>query len=128
MANQPKLLLFHMNNDRQRSIEKLCRSLSTTIRVNVIKPSAYSQTIGYLAGITGFSKSNITYQGNDFDSEMLVFSGVESELMDEFIDAMKETGMPRIALKAVITPTNIFWTPLKLYEHLEEEHRLMTGL
>ena len=128
MANEPKILLFHMNNDRQRSIEKLCRSLTVPIKVINIRPAMYSQTIGYLAGITGFDRCNTLYSGNDLDSEMLVFSGVDSDLMDEFINRMKQTGIPKIALKAVITPTNIFWTPHKLYDHLCQEHRTMNNI
>lgn len=125
MSNQSRILLFKVNNDRQRSIEKLCRSLSVTVKVSVIKPSMYQQSMGYLAGISGFQRNSNIYKGNDFDSEMLVFSGMDSDLTDEFLEGMKKAGLPPVSLKAIITPTNIFWTPLKLYQELCSEHQAM---
>ena len=123
MANQAKILLFNVNNDRQLSIEKLCRSLSASVSVSAIRPSMYMQSMWYLAGIMGFEKKNTSYTGSDFDSEMLVFSGIYQTLMDEFLESMKKAGVFPVALKAIITPTNIFWTPKQLYDELCQEHR-----
>ena len=121
MNNQARILLFKMNNDRQRSIEGLCRSLS--IKTIYIKQASYLQNMGYLAGISGFSKNSTIYSGSDFDKEMLVFSGMDSDLTDRFLAAFRQAGLPPVDLKAVITPTNIFWTPIKLYEELMKEHK-----
>ena len=126
MANQALILLFNVNNDRQRSIERLCRSLSVPAKAKVVKSSQYTQTMGYLAGISGFQRNNVGYPGSDFNSEMLVFSGFSSEVMDEFIDNMKKNGLPPVSLKAIITPTNIFWTPIQLFNELEKEHKAFT--
>ena len=120
MANQARILLFNMNKDRQLSIEKLCRSLS--IKTSFIKSSYYSQSLGYLAGINGFPRNSNSYTGNELESEMLIFSGMDSELTDRFLSAFKESELPPIALKAVVTPTNIFWTPVMLYQELKKEH------
>lgn len=114
-----------MSEKRKSSIEKLCKSLSSTVKVTVIKPSMYLQSMGYIAGISGFKRTNTNYTGPDFESEMLVFSGMDSSLMDEFLESMKKAGFPPIALKAIITPTNIFWTPAKLYDELCKEHHTM---
>lgn len=125
MKNQARILLFNVNNDRQRSFERLCRSLSSKVSVSAVRPSMYMQSMGYLAGITGFEKKNTSYTGADFDSEMLVFSGIDPALMDEFLESMKKAGVFPVALKAIITPTNIFWTPKQLYAELYREHRAL---
>ena len=121
MANQSIILLFNMNKDRQRSVERLCRSLS--IKTSYVKTSLYSQSLGYLAGIQGFPRTPSVYSGAELESEMLVFSGMDSELTDRFLEAIKEAKLPPIALKAVVTPTNIFWTPVQLYQELMKEHK-----
>ncbi len=121
MTNQARILLFNMNKDRQLSIEKLCRSLS--IKTSYIKPAYYSQSLGYLAGIQGFPRNSTQHNEPGFESEMLVFSGMDSELTDRFLKAFKEADLTPIALKAVVTPTNIFWTPVMLYQELKKEHR-----
>lgn len=121
--HQAKILLFHMNNDRLRSIERICRSLS--IRVSVIKPSSYQQSLGYLAGISGFQRKNSNASGRDLEAEMLVFSGLDPDQVDAFLDAFKKAGLPPVALKAILTPTNIFWTPLMLCTELMKERNSM---
>ena len=110
-----------MNKDRQRSVERLCRSLS--IKTSYVKTSLYSQSLGYLAGIQGFPRNPSVYNGNELESEMLVFSGMDSELTDRFLTTFKESNLPPIFLKAVVTPTNIFWTPVQLYQELMKEHK-----
>jgi len=130
MANQARILLFNMNTDRQRSIERLCRSLS--IKTSYIKPTSYTQSMGYLAGIQGFSHTppnNISVWTNiDFQLEMLVFSGMDSDTIDQFLDAFKKANLTPVALKAILTPTNIFWTPVSLYEELSKEHQSFNSL
>ena len=121
MTNQSIILLFNMNKDRQRSVERLCRSLS--IKTSHVKTSLYSQSLGYLAGIQGFPRNPSVYSGNELESEMLIFSGMDSELTDQFLTAFKEANLPPISLKAIVTPTNIFWTPIKLYQELMKEHK-----
>ena len=129
MANQARILLFNMNTDRQQSIERICRSLS--IKTSHIKPESYTQSMGYLAGIQGFShtpKNSIPVQSNiAFDKEMLVFSGMDSGAVDRFLDAFKKAALSPVLLKAIITPYNVFWTPLQLYEELVKEHRHMNN-
>lgn len=125
MANQARILLFNMNNDRQRSIERLCRSLS--IKTSYIRSTSYHDTLGYLTGIQGFPKKPVSPSASpatsELESEMLVFSGMDSDATDAFLAAFKNAGLPPIALKAVLTPTNVFWTPIKLYEELCKEHK-----
>ena len=125
MANQAKILLFNVSEERKSSIEKLCKSLSIRITVTTIHLNMYGQSMGYLAGISGFQRNSNNYTGEEFESEMLIFSGVDSDLMDEFLDGMKKNGIAPVFLKAMITPTNIFWTPVKLFEELKKEHQAL---
>ena len=121
MADKAHILLFHVAQHKAEQIEHLCRKLN--IRTSKIKPSSYSQKLGYLAGISGFSRENVSYIGFDFPSEMMVFSGMDSDLLDRFLDEYKTASIPPIGLKAVLTPHNIFWNAKDLYKELSKEYQ-----
>lgn len=120
MANSSKILLFHVEPAKCRQIESICRTLH--IQVVKVKPASYEQTLGYLAGISGFNRQNTTYTGPELPSEMLVFAGMDSDLVDTFLDAYKKASIPPIGLKAIVTQHNIFWTATALYKELFKEH------
>ena len=67
------------------------------------------------------------YTGPDFPTEMLVFSGMDSEMIDTFLDQYKKASIPPIGLKAIITQHNIFWTAEELYKELFKEHSKFNG-
>lgn len=125
MATSAKILLFHMEPNKTRQIEAVCRSLK--IQTIKVKPTSYKQKLGYLAGIMGFSRENATYTGPDFPTEMLVFSGMDSEKIDTFLEQYKKASIPPIGLKAIITQHNIFWTAEELYKELFKEHSKFNG-
>ena len=120
MANNTKVLLFHIEPAKCRQIESICHSLH--IQTVKVKPTSYEQTLGYLAGISGFNRQNKTYSGPEFPSEMLVFAGMDSDLVDAFLAAYKKASIPPIGLKAILTQHNIFWTATALYKELYREH------
>lgn len=120
MASNAKILLFHVQPEKTKQIESVCRSLK--LQTVKIKPSSYNQKLGYLAGIKGFNRENTVYQGPDFPSEMLVFSGMDSDMVDTFLTKCRESSIPPINLKAVVTPHNVFWSAEALYKELLKEH------
>ena len=77
-----------------------------------------------LAGIAISGKSSGAAIGC-FDDEMLVMCHMLSDQLDAFLRAMRECGMPPIALKAVLTPTNVTWNSLTLHDELSREHDAM---
>ena len=48
---------------------------------------------------------------------------MESQELDMLLEAMKNGAIPQVALKAVLTAQNCFWTFAELFQELEEEHR-----
>ncbi|MCM1158816.1 MAG: DUF3783 domain-containing protein [Bacteroidales bacterium] len=126
MANQAKILMFHIEPKKAAQIEGICRSLK--LKPVKIKPAAYGQKLGYLAGITGFTRENIPCQSVEFPSEMLVFSGMDSQRVDRFLSQYKETGIAPVSLKAVLTPHNISWSAEELYRELFREHMKLHGI
>lgn len=123
MAGKAHILLFHVEQDKAGKIESICRKLN--IHTSKVKPSMYSQKLGYLAGISGFYRENTVYIGSDFPSEMMVFSGISSDMLDCFLKEYRKASIPPIGLKAVLTTHNIFWSAEDLYKELLKEHQIV---
>ena len=60
-----------------------------------------------------------------FLPELLLFQGLTDREVHQFLDAYRAEGIPRVDLKAMVTPYNITWTLYELAEHLKEEHESM---
>lgn len=68
------------------------------------------------------------YDGPEFPAEMLIFSEMNSDQVDVFLAEYKKSGVEPIALKAVITGNNIFWTAERTQKELLREHLFMSNI
>ncbi len=110
------VLLFHVNIFKSSQIINLCKQQNHT--PVLVPKSDYGKTLGALANITGM-KSNAGYTGREFEDEMMVFSGMDSDTLDLFLAAYRKAQIAPIRRKAVLTPANVMWSPEKLYKELE---------
>ncbi|MBR1816875.1 MAG: DUF3783 domain-containing protein [Lachnospiraceae bacterium] len=53
--------------------------------------------------------------------EIIIFFGVSDEKLDSFLAEYTKSGLEKIKLKAIVTPTNLSWTLYYLAEHIREE-------
>lgn len=120
MENTKKVLLFQVRQEKRIQIEALCRDLE--MDAVTVDRKQYLEPLGVIAGIQGIPKSGKIYQGMDFPMEMMVFSGIHQELLEVFLQKYRELSIDPIALKAILTPTNIFWNAEQLYRELLKEH------
>lgn len=114
------ILMFGLDKKKEAAV----RSAATVIGATVVDVPRkdYSQKLGALAKVQGFSREKIVYNGPDFPAEMLVFSGMNSTQVDAFLAEYKKQGVPAIGLKAIVTQHNVFWTPEALFKELLREH------
>lgn len=119
------VLLFRLNQDKYAAVRQVCKILG--IRILDIARKDYSQKLGSLAQIQGFSKEAKKYDGPELPAEMLVFSEMNSDQVDAFLAKYKKTGVEPIALKAVVTDQNIFWTADRMQKELLREHLFMSN-
>ena len=61
------------------------------------------------------------------DQEMLVMHQFTGRRIDALLAAMRKAGVPKIALKAIVTESNCDWKFCELYEELKKEHAAMSG-
>ena len=106
------------------------------IRIKNISPEQAGETIGSLLGIAGYEKNSEEDRGagNEekalpvMDQEMLVMHRFSERRLDELLMNLRKAGVPKIALKAIVTESNAGWSFGHLYEELLEEHQRMSGM
>jgi hypothetical protein len=59
--------------------------------------------------------------------EVMVLKQFSGQRLDMLLSGLRGAGVPRIALKAVLTEHNSDWTFYHLYQELKEEHETMTA-
>lgn len=101
------------------------------VRIKNIQPEQVMQKVGFLAGIDGYEESEASKMSETpevmpvMEEEMLVMRGFTSRRMDELLLNLRKAGVPKIALKAVVTESNCEWTFYHLYGEIKEEHEKM---
>lgn len=121
MAEQATALLYNLAQTQKGNQIKFIL-IQLGVRIKNIQPNQYHIPLGILSGAdkTAQSPSDL-YTGEGFSEEMLVMKGFSNALLDEFLLRMRKAGIPRIELKAVLTPSNQNWNSLTLYEELKKE-------
>ena len=114
------ILTFGLGKEKRKAVRSIAQK--NKIQIKEISRKDYNQKLGALAGIQGFAKEKVIYNGPDFPLEMIVFSGIDSAQIDTFLADYKQTGAQPVPLKAIITPHNIFWTVEALFKELWKEH------
>lgn len=121
------------------------------IRIKNITPEQTGELVGTLAGMPGFAEGEELWKQaiaqkeskelaeNEGDQntadqssipqipeEILVMKNFTGRRIDELLLNLRKAGVPKIALKAVITEQNSHWTFYQLYEEIKKEHLAMT--
>ena len=73
-----------------------------------------------------YNKPLAVLAGLDDDPGTVVLWGLEDQV-DCLLPALRQAGIGRDCLKAVLTPHNRTWTAVKLYQELLREHQAMNG-
>lgn len=95
------------------------------LKVIPVSRAQVGESVGRLAGYQGFSPRAAGAEPPPED-RVLVFCGVDRQMLDDVLEALKAAGAPR-ALKAVLTGTNASWSFARLARELSGEHRAMGG-
>ena len=117
----PAVLLYNFRDPARR--DRLRGWLERKgVRALEIAPTELHHSLGALLSLPGFDREQGLWLGRGFDEEMLVMFGFQGTLLRDFLAFFRGEALPPVALKAMITPTNVNWTSLALHEALREEH------
>ena len=123
MKQNGAVYFYNLNSERGRKIRMLCLTLGLKIRF--VDRAQYTEAIGAIAGVPGYSLSGETYKGEGFEDEMLILKGFTGGMLDSFLHGFRKMKIQPVALKAVLTESNCGWNSLELHDELVKEHESM---
>lgn len=91
------------------------------VRIKNVEPDQVHQTVGYLAGMPGYEEQKCLTEGEWIPEEVLVMKDFTGSRMDTLFQKLRRAKVPGIALKAVITDSNVEWSFRELYQELVRE-------
>lgn len=118
MLNQKIILACGCDLKRQRALENSARR--SLARLKEVSDRDYGQTLGFLAGIRGFARRPDGEDRQALSAPLLIFSGFSREELDAFLSESAGS-LPPGCIKAVLTPTNVFWDVRSLFHELLAE-------
>ncbi len=121
---KPSVLLYNMTegDDNEKIREYLDK---TGVRIIDVAAADYLQPLGALAGVPGMERTANVNFGKGFDDRMIVMFMFDEMRMNAFLAYFRQEGIPSVALKAVMTPTNAEWDSIKLHDEIAKEHEMM---
>lgn len=123
------LIMYKINETlKEKQVVNLCRKLG--LKTRKLKDSDAKITVGTLTGNGKINASPDNQMLNTANQnvptgyslpELIVFSGLKDNKLDEFLAEYKKMGIAPIGLKAVVTIHNVNWTMYELAEELIRE-------
>lgn len=95
------------------------------LKVRVVDEKDFFQPLGYLAGVEGINPVEEVFHGTPPDHEIMVFAGVPDSKLQRMLAEMRKNRIKKVDHKAVLTPTNVYWNTIELFEELDKEHRAL---
>ena len=113
------VLMYNCDGEQWAKLRQIF--LMLRVRIRPVEADQYGLT---LEDLLGRSEEKAPVE-EKFSDPMLVFCNLPHEKLDHLLTAMGRAGLPRIALKAMLTPTNRTWTSQQLWTELRQEHEAM---
>ena len=113
------VLMYNCSGEQWAKLRQI--SLMLRVRIHPVEADQYGLT---LEELLDRSEEKAPVE-EEFSDPMLVFCNLPHEKLDHLLTAMGRAGLPRIALKAMLTPTNRTWTSQQLWTELRREHEAM---
>lgn len=113
----PCVLMYNLEGEAARKLASVLAPLG--LRVRQVAPEQYGAPLALLAAGRGERGEAAPPLGEP----MLVFCGVAEGTLDRALAALRRPDVPRVGLKAVLTPSNAMWDARRLHAALAEERQ-----
>ena len=118
------ILLFNANNKAVNlKIQKALFPLK--IRLKKVDKKNYNQPLGYLVGIDKLSPAEGNDNGDELEDMMMIFAFLSDAKLNQVLAALRKCGAGPFPYKAILTPTNQFWSARQCFEEVKKEHETM---
>ena len=113
---KPTILVFNLNEARLSKLRFLCMKLGLAV-----KPVPAEDCCQPISALCGLSEPAEASPADIFPEEMLIFCHMDNAQVNCFLQTAKQMRFAPVALKAILTPTNVEWTPVQLCAELRQE-------
>ena len=121
------ILLFHLpDKPTRRKVEMALFPLKA--RVKYITLADYNQPLGVLAGNSEIAPAAGNYAGEELSETLFVFSAFSSARLYQVIAALRKSGAWPFPYKAILTPTNQYWTAPQCLDEIKKEHEAVKAM
>lgn len=116
-----EVFMYNITGEKALKIKNLCRKLY--IGTREIDRADYGVRIETLLGL---SDDRSEQPDADFDDEMLYLVDFNGPLLNTFLNRLRAVKAP-VALKAMMTETNVGFTAAELVRELKAEHEALNA-
>lgn len=114
------LIYNFQSEDKVNKVKEILEDLK--IKSYVATPKDLNQSIGFLLNLKGFSKKEEMDVEFNFPYEFMMFKDFTQNRYLKVVNLMKDLDLTIPECKAVLTPTNRFWSLKKICENMAKEH------
>ena len=120
----PMVLCYNIQPEKLGRMRVLALRLG--IRLRVVQPEEFALPVGALAGVMAPPETVSPVEA--FSDEMIVMAHFRSGMLDAFLNGFRQSRIPSVKLKAMLTETNAAWTAPALHAAVKEEHEQMEAM
>ena len=115
------VLVYNFSGERLSGVKRSLAPMKVIVKE--VDKASFGEKIGCLIGAEGYAPTGAAAE--DFEEELLVMSGFNRTDIERLIIALRKNGVGRVALKAIVTNTNIDWNGHELYHAVKADHEEM---
>ena len=120
----PMVLCYNLQPEKLGRLRVLALRLG--IGVRVVEPERFGLPVGALAGVLNAPET--VESAEPFADEMLVMAHFRPGMLDAFLNGFRQSRIPPVKLKAMLTETNASWSAAKLHREIRAEHEQMEAM
>ena len=120
----PMVLCYNLQPEKLGRLRVLALRLG--IGVRVVEPDKFGLPVGALALVTETPET--VEAAEPFADEMLVMAHFRPGMLDAFLNGFRQSRIPPVKLKAMLTETNAAWSAARLHREIRAEHEQMEAM
>ena len=120
----PMVLCYNLQPEKLGRLRVLALRLG--IGVRVVEPEKFGLPVGALAGV--MEPPETVEEAELFSDEMLVMAHFRPGMLDAFLNGFRQSRIPSVKLKAMLTETNAAWNGARLHREIRAEHEQMEAM
>ena len=120
----PMVLCYNLQPEKLGRLRVLALRLG--IGVRVVEPEKFGLPVGALAGV--METPETVEAAEPFADEMLVMAHFRPGMLDAFLNGFRQSRIPPVKLKAMLTETNAPWSAARLHREIRAEHEQMEAM